>query len=223
VEIFGFILQCLSDEGIERVKSNPSYGAIRQSDNPHLLIELVKQVHIDRSVGQSPANRLYLADRRYQLIQQPAWASLSLYKDNFDFAVSNIVTAGGTPASIADQARHFFMGLDKTRYESYIQYTLNNERQAIGIFPATIAEVIAGAESFLATSQTYARSRNIAYTFRKGRCNICAEEGHWANECPQKKVKDSSASDTKPSDGAKSNSGPEDSAAKEPKKKKKNQ
>ena len=223
VEIFGFILQCLSDEGIERIKSNPGYGAIRQSDNPHLLIELVKQVHIDRSVGQSPANRLYLADRRYQLIQQPVWASLSLYKDNFDFAVSNIVTAGGTPASIADQARHFFMGLDKTRYEGYIQYTLNNERQAIGVFPATIAEVIAGAESFLSTTQTYARSRNIAYTFRKGRCNICAEEGHWANECPQRKVKDkdSSNSDTKPSDGAKSNSGADDSAAAPKKKKKK--
>ncbi len=68
VEIFGFILQYLSDEGIEGVKSIPSYGAIRQSDKPHLLIELVKQVHIDRSVGQSPANRFYLADRRYQLI-----------------------------------------------------------------------------------------------------------------------------------------------------------
>ena len=93
-------------------------------------------------MGQSPANRMYQADRRYQLIQQPTWASLSVYKDNFDFAVSNIVTAGGTPANIADQARHFFMGLDKTRYEGYIQYTLNNERQAIGVFPATTAEVI---------------------------------------------------------------------------------
>ena len=189
VEIFGFILQCLSDEGAERVKSNPGYTAIRYSDNPHSLIELIKQVHIDRTVGQSPANRMYKADRRYQLIQQPTWASLSVYKDNFEFAVSNIVTAGGIPANIADQARHFFMGLDKSRYEGYVQYTLNNERQSIGVFPVTIAAVIAGAESFLSTTQSFARSRSIAYTFRKGRCNICDMEGHLANECPQKKSK----------------------------------
>ncbi len=66
--------------------------------------------------------------------------------------LSNIVTAGGTPPNAVDQARHFFMGLDKTRYEGYTQYVLDNERQAIGVFPVTIADVIAGAESFLSTT-----------------------------------------------------------------------
>ena len=50
------------------------------------------------------------------------------------------------------------MGLDKTRYEGYIQYTLNNERQAIGVFPTTTAEVIAGAESLLSTTQPSAHT-----------------------------------------------------------------
>lgn len=209
-EMFGIIEQCVTVEGMDKVVEDAGYANAVNTNNPLTLYNIVRRVHSLQMNNVGPAQAQYQAQQRYMGIRQPHGLSLGDYKNGFDMAVANMITVAVPQPLIPDaaaQARHFFMGLDKSQYGQYVAKVLNNERDNIGVFPQTIQAVIDGCKAHVSIMTTTIPTMTYdeqptAYALsvqqQKYPCKNCDQFGHWANECslPDRRKTQSKHTDT---------------------------
>lgn len=179
--MFGLIMQWVSSEGIELVKSEAGWAAANVAKNPLLLLNLVKACHSMQMASVPPAEAQYIAWNAYGNIRQLSSMTLTQYRNAFFLCVTNLTTLQyAHMPTVPEQARHFAMRLDPDRHQEFMRSLLNRTRQR-AIFPVTIQELVDALNTFIPDKvATTARARPMSYA---ARCFKCDQEGYFARAC----------------------------------------
>lgn len=222
-EMFGTIKQCLSREGLSKVKMHADWPQISTDMDPARLLQLVRSTHSMRTANVTEETARYVMLTRYMSVRMSPDESLSQYRDKFLLTVQNLTQVNHPQIpTAAQQARHFLMRLDTARYSEYQRDELNNEDRPGYVFPATIQDVMNNAARYIPTARPgQARKQPMAYAFDAEKpCHICGQLGHWSPQCPQKNAKGANPQDSSGDSSGDTKTSGTDQAAKKDKKKK---
>jgi hypothetical protein len=152
---FAAILNTLTVQGKEAVRSHEKFPAARASDNLVLLRAIVEETHdLTRGVGTSETAQ-QLRHRYHQLRQRTDQSLYSVYSE-FAHILASLERAGDARLTQRERARDFIELLDDTRF-GIMKVTLARNRAAAasnstgdpdGIYPATLPAALSYAQNW---------------------------------------------------------------------------
>ena len=126
--ICGFILQLLSPEGIQAVKSDRGYDEADEDNDPLKLWKVVMKTHITEPV-RSGGNKDFQRNEAYKrlaALRMKKGETLLEYRQVYDLYSDTFCALGGTRPPEADRAISFMQGAS-TYYSQYITMLQNSK------------------------------------------------------------------------------------------------
>ena len=84
MEMFGLLLSCVTDEGLDKVTADAAYAGARLANNPLNLFNIIRRIHSLQQNNIGVVESQYLAQERYNGIHQLHHWDLVFYKSEFE-------------------------------------------------------------------------------------------------------------------------------------------
>ena len=194
-KLFGFIMQHLSPESLQRVMGSDQFSEIETDLNGFRLWTLVENLHTTGDVSEGSVwKKDRVLSNYYNCCMKPS-ESLIDYFHRFKEIADNISAAGETEPTEELQTIQFIKGLDATRFAEFKMTVKNLSRLGVDP-PATLSDALSKANSYdpiLRNSKApHETESSVFYNASNQQsqpdhwCRFCGRRGHLEDSCWKK-------------------------------------